>query len=91
MLDYLRQLDLLPRLVRRAFCHGQSGAMFVRQREEAERTLDRDLGRPAEAEKLAAALSLSLKRYRQLDRIARAAETRSRTQCQSSRPSSRSL
>lgn len=46
MLDYLRQLDPLPRLVRRAFCHKQSGAMFVRQREEAERTLDLDLGRP---------------------------------------------
>ena len=37
MLDYLRQLDPLPRSVRR----------FVRKREEARRTLDRNLGRVA--------------------------------------------
>ena len=67
MLDYLRQLDPLPRSVRH----------FVRQREQARRTLDRNLCRPADESELAEGLALSLKRYRQLDRIARAAETRS--------------
>lgn len=67
MLDYLRQLDPLPRSVRR----------FARQREEAQRTLDQRLHRAPEESEIADALDLSIERYRKLDRIVRAAEVRS--------------
>jgi RNA polymerase sigma factor FliA len=67
ILDYLRQLDPLPRSIRR----------FVRLGEEAELRLERHLGqRPCETE-LADALNLPIRTYRQLDRAVRAAQPHS--------------
>lgn len=65
ILDYLRQLDPLPRSVRR----------FVRQREQAGLGLERHLGRQPDETELAEALGLPIRRYRQLDRVARAGLT----------------
>ena len=67
MLDYLRQLDPLPRSVRR----------FVRQRAEAELRLSHHLGRKPEESELAQELGLSITRMRKLECVARAGQVRS--------------
>jgi RNA polymerase sigma factor for flagellar operon FliA len=65
MLDYLRKLDPLPRAVRR----------FVRRRDEASASFERQWGRAPEPAELAQALGLSIDRYRRLECTARAAQT----------------
>lgn len=67
MLDYLRQLDPLPRSVRR----------FAKQREEAVLRLTRHLGRKPEESELAQELDLSVMRMRKLECVARAGYVRS--------------
>ncbi|MGI9072235.1 MAG: sigma factor [Bryobacteraceae bacterium] len=67
MLDYLRQLDPMPRSVRR----------FVRQRDQVAERIERLQGRTAPEAEIAEVLGIPLTRYRKLDRIARAAQTRS--------------
>jgi RNA polymerase sigma factor for flagellar operon FliA len=67
MLDYLRQLDPLPRSVRR----------FVRQRAEAALRLTLHLGREPEEFELAQELGLSITRMRKLECVARAGQVRS--------------
>jgi RNA polymerase sigma factor for flagellar operon FliA len=65
MLDYLRELDPLPRSVRQ----------FVRRRDEACSRLEHRLGRLPETAEIAEVLGLSIDRYRRLECTARAAHT----------------
>jgi RNA polymerase sigma factor for flagellar operon FliA len=67
MFDYLRQLDPLPRSVRR----------FVRHRVQAVLRLTRHLGRQPDESELAQELGLSVTRMRKLECVARAGQVRS--------------
>ena len=67
ILDYLRRLDPLPRTTRR----------FAKQCAEARTYLEEDLGRMPDEFELAAALSITVERYRSLDRVVRASRVRS--------------
>ena len=64
MLDYLRQLDPLPRAVRK----------FVRDRDAAQVRLAAQLGRPPDEDEIAEAVGVSVMRYRRLQVTVRAAK-----------------
>ena len=63
MLDYLRQLDPLPRAVRK----------FVKDRDAAKARLTLELGRSADDEEIADAIGIDIIRYRRLEVTVRAA------------------
>ena len=63
MLDFLRQLDPLPRAVRK----------FVKNRDAAKTRLALVLGRPADDSEIADAIGIDITRYRRLEVTVRAA------------------
>jgi|SRR5581483_3493277 len=69
MLDYLRQLDPLPRAVR----------SFVRRRDETSHAFETRFGRLPNADEMAMSLGIPLDKYRRLECTVRAAETVSLT------------